>query len=613
MSAPSEADLRRIFDRSPIGIYRSTADGRFLYVNPALVRLLGYDRVEEVLALDLAAVYADPTVRGPLVERYLTIGVVDGVDVTWRRKDGSTIEVRLYGHAVEGDVAGFDVQVVDVTALRAAEAKVRAQQGELQQALTKLRAVMAQMPVMTWTTDAALRLTSIEGTAFPEYDALLGRSVDDVVTASHHGRVAHRRALEGHHETFEGEYDDKVWLISVAPMRDGDGAVIGVIGAAVDVTMMRRLERSVQQTQKIESLGVLAGGVAHDFNNLLVAILGNADLALREGLPDPAARQAIDAIRTAALRASELTKQLLAYSGRGELSVSEIDLAPLIVEMVSLLAPSRPGVARVDIAEELPPVRADSAQVRQVVMNLVTNAFDALPAAGGEVRVRARVVELDGEPRPADVVSPPAGRFVSIEVRDDGVGMDTSTRRKIFDPFYTTKVSGHGLGLAAVLGIVRGHRGGLRVESRIGGGSVFEVLLPVAEELAAHDEQRAGLARNGKIVMVVDDEEMVRDVLCHMIEDLGYRAIGAAGGREAFALAENDLETIDAAIVDLTMPRMNGRAVFDGLRERRPALPVILTSGHDRDRAAASGAAGFLRKPFRFETLEEILATVLGR
>jgi PAS domain S-box-containing protein len=617
MSAPSEADLRRIFERSPIGLYRSTATGRFLYVNPALVTMLGYENADALLAVDLPSdVYADPEARGPLVERYLSAGIVDGVELTWRRKDGSPIHVRLYGHAVSGDGGepGFQVQVIDVTALRAAETQLRSQRAETQHALTKLRGVMAQMPVMVWTTDASLRFVTIEGTAYPDAQRLIGTAVIDMIPdPAFRGITAHRRALTGESETFETDFDDKVWLITVAPMRDGDGAVVGVIGSAIDITMMRRIERNVQQTQRIESLGVLAGGVAHDFNNLLVAILGNADLALHEHIPDRTVRQAVESIRTASLRASELTNQLLAYSGRGQFEVGLVDVGPLIEEMVGLLSTGRNGNTRLDLVPDAAPVRADPAQLRQVVMNLITNAFDSLSGQGGEIRVRTREVDATGEPHPLDIITPAAGRYLAIEVGDSGVGMDVSTRRKIFDPFFTTKSSGHGLGLAAVLGIVRGHRGGLRLFSEPGKGSMFEVLFAVAADVASVPPPVVvPTTRSGKTVMVVDDEEMVREVLCHMIEDLGYVATGATGGIDALALAERMEVRIDAAIVDLTMPRMNGRAVVDGLRIRRPTLPEILTSGYDRDRVAAADAAGFLRKPFRFETLEQLLRSVLG-
>ena len=628
-----------MFERSPIGMYRSTVDGRFVFVNPALVAMLGYASADELMAIDLSQqLYVDPEEREPLVQRYLSQGVVDGVDVRWRRKDGRVITVRVYGHAVDvadGAGAGFDVTAIDVTALRAAEADARAQRSETQEALLKLRSLMKQLPALVWTVDRDLRLMSFEGTLFEMRGDLVatvaGRSLPEVVGDRPSALAAvmhHRAAFGGATAHFELEWDDKLFLMTVAPMRDGAGAITAVIGAAVDVTAMRRMERNVQTTQRIESLGILAGGVAHDFNNLLVAMLGNADLALRECARHPedaAVRTAIEAIRAAALRASELTNQLLAYTGRGQLAVGEVEIGPLVEEMVALLASGRTGKLSLSLSPVLPPVRGDAAQLRQVVMNLVTNAFDALdPHRGGEVRVRTRVVALTTEAHALDVISvPAAGRYVAIEVGDSGIGMDTSTRRKIFDPFFTTKARGHGLGLAAVLGIVRGHRGGLRLFSNPGQGSVFEILLPAEEGAATAASPPALVAvpaaapapapagERTKTVLVVDDEEMVREVLCNMIEDLGYRALPAAGGAEALAAAD-DGHAFDAAIVDLTMPLVNGRAVLDGLRARRPRVPVILTSGYDRDRAAVPGADGFLRKPFRFETLEQLLRDVVG-
>jgi signal transduction histidine kinase len=485
-----------------------------------------------------------------------------------------------------------------VTALHAARASLQAQRVETELALTKLRSLTSQLPIVLWSCDRDLRVTSAEGT-HADVVAPLVAAVD------------HRPALAGSLSHVETELDDKRWLVSLAPMRDAEDEIVGVIGTAVDVTMMRRLEQKISQTQKIESLGVLAGGVAHDFNNLLVAILGNADLALQHPIADPTVRQAVEAIRTASLRASELTNQLLAYSGRGQLEVGAVEVAPLVREMISLLLPGRIGTLELELAD-VAPVRADAAQIRQVVMNLVTNAFDALTGVGGVVMIRTRHVEVTGEPHPLDVITAPPGQYVTIEVGDSGIGMDVSTRRKIFDPFFTTKQTGHGLGLAAVLGIVRGHRGGLRLFSEPHKGSVFEVLLPAATPTTPVRVATPVGEKRLKTVMVVDDEEMVREVLCHMIEDLGYRAVGVPGGSEALAIADQAEQPIDLAIVDLTMPRMNGRAVADGLADRRPTLPVVLTSGYDRDRIAADTAAGFLRKPFRFDTLEKLLLDVLG-
>lgn len=599
-------------------MYRSTTGGRFLFVNPALVAMLGYDSAEELLAVDIGtALYVDPAERIPLVERYTTAGVVDGVEVRWRRKDGAILTVRLYGHAVDdepGAAAGFDVTVIDVTAQRAAEAESRARRVEATRALAKLRSLIAQLPALVWTVGADFTITSVEGTAFSlaEVPSLLGRHIRELYGGDYyHPAVAHhQRALAGEPQHYELQWEDKDFLVSLAPMRDDDGAIAGVIGTAVDITVLRRVERNLQHTQRIESLGVLAGGMAHDFNNLLVAMLGNAELALGGGGLDPTTRRAIESIRTAALRASELTAALLAYSGRGDLEVDEVVVAPLVEEMVGLVASGRKREVVVELDRPLPAVRADAGQLRQVIMNLVANAIDAVQG-GGEVRVSADVVEVGGEVDPDDVISPPPGRFVAIEVRDGGCGMSAATRRKIFDPFFTTKPTGHGLGLAAVLGIVRGHRGGLRLRTAPGEGATFRVLLPVTED-AARVEPRPVPApeRAGKTVMVVDDEETVRDVLCQMIEDLGYRAVGAACGDDAFALADGSAP-LHAAIVDLSMPRLEGRAVIDGLRARRPTMPVILTSGYDRDRLGAITAAGFLRKPFRFEALEQVLDDVL--
>jgi PAS domain S-box-containing protein len=626
MRAPSAEDLRRIFERSPVGIYRSTADGSFVFVNPALVAMLGYATAEELCAVPVPSLYVDPDVRATLVARYRTEGVLDGVTVAWRRKDGRLLQAQLFGHVVAaapGQPEGFDVQVIDVTALRAAEAELREQRRQSQEALVHLQAVMGQMPVFVWSTDRALRFTAIEGSVPGEdpHPAILGLELQQVLGPVAHVAVReHERALAGEHRAYELDFAGKTYACSVVPQRDDRGGIAGVVGSSVDVTLLRQVERRLQQTQRLESLGVLAGGVAHDFNNLLVAILGNAEVGLRDGAAPAVVRGALEAVRTASLRASELVSQLLAFAGRGDQPVGSVELGPLVDEMVGLVAPTRGGAVRIDLPARLPPVHADAAQVRQVVMNLVANAIDAQRDRPGEVRVGARVVDVGLEAHPLDVITAPSGRYVALFVGDDGVGMDASTRRRIFDPFFTTKPTGHGLGLPSVAGIVRGHRGGLRLFSAPGKGSVFEVLLPVAEVEVAATTPAAPAApavagdvpANGLTVMVVDDEELVRETLCSMVSDLGYRAVGAAGGREAMALVAPGAPAVHAAIVDLTMPEMSGREVVEALRSRCPGMPVIMTSGYDRGHGALGEIAGFLHKPFRFDTLEAMLHQVLG-
>jgi two-component system cell cycle sensor histidine kinase/response regulator CckA len=672
MAYPREADLHRLFDRSPVGMYRSTADGRFVYVNPALVAMLGYRTVDEVLALSLARdVYVDADVRGPLVERYLGLGLVDGVEVRWRTRGGEIRHVRIYGYGVHDELGdGFEATAVDVTELHRAERALGAQRAETQRRADAMRLVLEQVPGLIWSTDHELRVTSAEGTALRGLMRGQRREGGPRTLYQHFGTqddafpiiAQHHAALGGETVHFEADEGDRTYATTIAPQHDGDGAIIGTIGTAIDVTTVRKLERRLADAQRAESLGVMAGGLAHDFNNLLVAMLGNADLALRELAGGPGTA-AVENIRTTALRAAELTSQLLASAGGGPRVVDDVDLAPIVDEMLALLGANlAPRAAiTVELARDLPAVRADAAQLRQVVLNLVTNARDALPETGGHVVVRTSVVRHDGRAGDDDVIVPPRpGTYVAFEVEDDGCGIDATTRRRMFEPFYTTKPSGHGLGLAAVHGILRSHGGGLRVSSELGIGTRFQVLWPagarrvraVTNRLAdgtlpppvqrdrftdarfadgsrpgiralppatprpvepegSHRLARLGSEGGRRTVLVVDDEAFVRDVTCRMLEDIGYRTLDAPDGHAAIAVACDPANCIDAVILDLTMPGLGGRSVLAALRDSRPDLPVILCSGYDRDPAAADDAAGFLRKPFHFDALEELLLRVV--
>ena len=288
----------------------------------------------------------------------------------------------------------------------------------------------------------------------------------------------------------------------------------------------RRLEASMRNVQRLESLGVLAGGIAHDFNNLLVAILGNADLALMDMAPHAPHRGWIEQIKLAARRASELTNQMLIYSGRGEHTAEPLDLNALVAEMGGLLrvSISKKVVLNFECGDEVPLVDADASQVRQVVMNLIINASEAIGDEHGTVTIRIGEVEVDQESASRTFIGEdlPKGRYVSLEVADTGCGIETAARSKLFDPFYTTKFSGRGLGLAAVLGIVRAHRGAIEVRSQVNQGSTFRILLPVVESSVAvrwedRGPQGQDLPGSGTI-LVVDDEEGVRDVARGMLE-----------------------------------------------------------------------------------------------
>jgi PAS domain S-box-containing protein len=606
---PSDGELYRLFERSPIGMYRSSEDGRFHYVNPALVRMLGYDTVDEVLALNLNRdVYIDSSDRPRLIAAYRAKGVIDGVRANWRTRDGKPLVVQIWGHIVEDrGEASFDASVVDITA-------VERQRDELEHTTRTLELVMKQMPAVYWLVDGDLRILRTGGAIKEvlgyEPDRWLGSTLYDV-ESTEPGSTSpierHLRAFAGETISYSTNYRSKQLSSRIAPFRR-DGEIIGVIGTAIDITAMHALEHRMVDAQRAESLGVLAGGLAHDFNNLLVAILGNADLGLRDTPRGAPGRTALENIRHASLRAAELTDQLLAYAGRGGVSSTRVATRPLVDEVLRIWSPTLP--AEMSIAVDIPAdlaMRGDAGQIRQVFLNLIANAKDALGRAG-TITITAQLAAQGGEPDPDDIFAVSSrGSYVIVEVADNGPGIDRETRRRIFEPFFTTKPTGHGLGLAAVLGIVRAHGGGLRLISAPGEGARFQVMWPAATTPVAMPAVVA--PPNARTVLVIDDEDLVRDVVARMVEDLGYAALTAADGATGLEVVAQ--RAVDAVLVDLTMPRMNGADVVAALRARRPELPIVLCTGFDRDGKGPVEANAYLPKPFRIEALEATLARLL--
>jgi PAS domain S-box-containing protein len=404
-------------------------------------------------------------------------------------------------------------------------------------------------------------------------------------------------------------------LLSSTPLDIADLAR-GVIFTALDITDRKRaeeerfkLERQMQQAQKLESLGVLAGGIAHDFNNLLMAILGNADLALGDLPPQSPARQSLRDIEKASRQAAELCRQLLAYSGKGRFVIEPIHLSEMVEEMVHLLktAISKKAALQLNLQPELPPIHGDPSQIRQIVMNLVINASEAIGEETGTI-----TISTGGEKCPGDcwregaLDEPlPAGEYVWMTISDTGCGMNAETQQRIFEPFFTSKFAGRGLGLSAVLGIVRGHKGALKVHSEPGQGTTFQVLFPaVAEKSPAvrKEEGSADVWRGSGTILLVDDEESVRETGRKMMEKLGFQVLVAADGREALQIFQREAPNISLVVLDLTMPHLNGEETFLALRERDPQVKVVISSGYSEtnltSRFADMGLAGFIQKPY---------------
>ena len=412
-----------------------------------------------------------------------------------------------------------------------------------------------------------------------------------------------------------------------------DQELLSIVSSAIGVEEDRKLaalekeklESQIQHTQKLESLGVLAGGLAHDFNNLLVGILGNAELALQDLSDLSPARQRLEDIKTAGMRASELTRQMLAYSGKGQFIIQPIDVNELVKEMGHLLRASisKTVLFNYHFTENLPAIEGDAVQVRQVVMNLITNASEAIGNRSGVITLDTGLVEISRNELAESFLNNdlPGGFYVSIEVVDTGAGMDEKTKARMFDPFFTTKFAGRGLGLAAVLGIVRAHKGTIKVHSEIGKGSKFTVLFPSTGKVApTTDRPKADAHKDWKpsgTILVVDDDESVRNVAKMILERVGLNVITANDGREGIAVFEQNKAGLSAVLLDMTMPHMSGEETFHEMHRIRPEVPVFLTSGYNEQDIASrfteSEFAGIIQKPFQLQTLVAKIRSAIDR
>lgn len=433
--------------------------------------------------------------------------------------------------------------------------------------------------------------------------------------------------LVNQEEPFLMKTGEKRYLLTTKiPLKDARGHVTGIVGIGRDITDRKQaederqaMERKFQETQKLESLGVLAGGIAHDFNNLLTGILGNASLARMELPPESALTSYLEQIEHSSLRAADLCKQMLAYSGKGRFIIQRIDLSALVRETLHLLqlSISKKAVLKLDLADHLPGVMADATQIRQIIMNLVMNASDAIGEQSGLVTISTSAHHADGQYL-SELVGAgdlPAGEYVILQVTDNGCGMNPETKARIFEPFFTTKFTGRGLGLAAVLGIVRGHKGAMKVYSEPGRGTTFKLLLPAAGGATGDTrvERRAPAQWRGSgTVLVIDDEESVRTVAGRMLKALGFDVLTARNGKEGLLVHCVHAERVSAILLDLTMPEMDGEETFRELRNQNSQARVILMSGFNEQEAGArfvgKGLAGFLQKPFTPDELRQRLA-----
>jgi two-component system cell cycle sensor histidine kinase/response regulator CckA len=626
--ALAEANQRFVsaFENAPIGMAIVDTGGNYLEGNPTLRWMLGYPR-ERLLEIDFQTItHPDDRAAGAeyMREQLASVAPPFTFEKRYFHADGHEVWTRILSSLVrdeQGEPLYFVTQIEDISERKQMEEEIRRASTVLEEAQQ-----LASVGGWEWNvresrlflSPALRRIAGIADGELPSPETvkthMRSEEMEQLVPQV-------ERAIErGEPFRFEFRYvlpdgRERTMNLRAVVEPDDEGNPLRVIGVVQDVTerveaeaARLQLEEQMQEAQRLESLGVLAGGIAHDFNNLLVGVLGNASLAMTELPADSPAKLLIDQIDIAARRAAELTKQMLAYSGRGQFVVRLLDMREVVRETAVLLesAISKNVRMNYDFAEDVPAVRADVAQVRQLIMNLITNASDAIGEGSGEISVRidARAMssaELAGYSLSEGLTE---STYVSIEVADNGSGMDAETSGKIFDPFFTTKFSGHGLGLAAALGIVRGHHGAIKVWSEPGKGSRFSLLFPAVEETAATVQTTtADVSWEGSgTVMIVDDEEIVRRAARRILSTGGIEVVEASSGKEALEIFREEPGVYKLALVDLVMPGMSGVELVKALRALRPDLPVVFSSGYDAralaESASSDAKTSFLQKPY---------------
>lgn len=435
---------------------------------------------------------------------------------------------------------------------------------------------------------------------------------------------------------FQSKSGKITWVLGQAQAEAADsGEVIGYVGTITDLTDRMNAEREqlkiqsqLEHTQRLDSLGILAGGIAHDFNNILTSIMGNAAMAERKAMNhSQEIPKYLSNIVHSSEKAADLCKQMLAYSGKGRFEVRAIDISVTVEETSRLLEVSiaKGVILKYELAENLPSVEVDIAQIQQVIMNLVLNASDAIGKKSGVISICTGVMHADSAYMAQTSIddSLPEGRYVYLEVSDTGVGMDKQTQSRLFEPFFTTKFTGHGLGMSAVQGIIRGHNGAIKVYSELGRGSTFKILIPISEVepdtsiSPKHAVSTEEMANNfSGTVLVIDDEDTVRETASMMLEDMGFDTLTAVDGEDGVNVYRAHQSKIVAVLLDMTMPKMDGKTCFRELRRINENVKVVLSSGYNEQEATSlftgKGLAGFIQKPYSPDFLAEKFLSALN-
>jgi two-component system cell cycle sensor histidine kinase/response regulator CckA len=667
----SEEKYRTLIDNINIGIYRSTPgpEGRYIEINPAMFKMFAYSSKKEFLAMHPVDIYQFPEDRDRFSQKVLHSGVVRNLELNLKKKDGTPLICSTTAMAVrdsDGNVKYIDGIVENISERKKTEQALSESRHQLENRvkertieLQRINLEMQQEIIERKKVEQALRKSEttyrslfenmIEGLFQTRPDGKIMAANPALVKMLGYDSEADLYNSINVPELYQNPEDRKLLIEKLEKdgevrnaviglrckdgseiivrenariVRDEKGNILHFEGLLTDITDQKRaeeehqkLQAQAQYTQKIKSLEILAAGIAHDFNNLLMGIMGNASLALGKIAKDSPIRYYLEKIEKSVEQAAELTRQMLAYSGKGKFNLEELDVSTLIENMTPLLKSSISKKVSLifNLEKKLPRIVADLSQIRQVFLNLVVNASEAIGDRSGTILIKTDVINannMDFSELYLDSESAEE-RYVVVDISDSGPGMSEQTKSKIFDPFFTTKFIGRGLGLAVVLGIVRGHKGMIKVFTEPGSGTTFKVFFPVIKKMTKMKNEEKSIEKEKtvarKTLLVVDDEEIVLEVASSMLESAGFNVLNASDGQECIEIFQRHQDEILLVLLDATMPNMNGEEAFRELKRLQSDVKVILTSGYSEQDATHhffnEGLAGFIQKPYSLNQL----------
>ncbi|MEN8753040.1 MAG: PAS domain S-box protein [Desulfobacterales bacterium] len=634
----SETHYRSLFDGLPVGLYRTTPDGRILDANPMLVRMLGYPDKESFLAQRAESMYLNSEERVKWKTMIESQKFGKPYEFQMRRYDGTAVWVENHSIAVRdgtGQVKYYEGSLKDISERKEAEAALQKSEKEYRALYDDAKRAEELYRSLLHSSADAIVIYDLQGMAqyvSPVFTKMFGWEQEEVegkkipflpesemeATLSiikclvENGIPCH--GFETKRFTKDGKTIDV--SISASRFEDHIGQPSGILVILRDISDRKRLEEQLHLVQRMEAIGTLAGGIAHDFNNLMMGILGNISLMMCDMDSTSAHFRNLQNVEQLVQSGTKLTGQLLGYARKGKYEPKTVDLNHVVRDSVETFGRTRKEVTiNLDLAPEQIVADVDISQIEQVLFNLYINAADAM-SRGGELYVQTTVVEhTDLTEKP---YSPKPGKYLKLQVTDSGIGMDPETQKRIFDPFFTTKEIGRGtgLGLASVYGIVKSHGGYIDVVSEKGKGTTFCIYLRVSTSSLIEAGVNPSEVKRGKgTVLLVDDEEMVIDIGAQMIKKMGYDVIYTRKGDEALSLYDTHRNSIDLVVLDLIMPGMGGGDTFDELKKIDPDVKVLLSSGYCIDGQAREilnrGCRGFIQKPYNMQALSQKINEIL--